>query len=84
MWQAPEVIADPDQCSKQGDVYSFGIVLWELMMMTSPWLGIALPLISQIVQVHFPCLLAWWEHVRSATPPQNGNLSNRMFDILSL
>jgi serine/threonine protein kinase len=53
MWQAPEVIADPHQCSKQGDVYSYGIVLWELMMMTSPWLGIQLPIISQLVQVRF-------------------------------
>lgn len=53
MWQAPEVIEDSSACSRAGDVYSFGIVMYELLMMTRPWTGTPFPLIGHFVQVLF-------------------------------
>lgn len=50
MWQAPEVISNPGSCSKAGDVYSFGIILWELLMMRRPWQGTPLMFIQHLVQ----------------------------------
>lgn len=50
MWQAPEVIANPSHSSKAGDVYSFGIILWELLMMQRPWSGTHLSMIQHLVQ----------------------------------
>jgi serine/threonine protein kinase len=50
MWQAPEVIANPSKCSKAGDVYSFGIIMWELLMMQKPWSGTPHALIQHLVQ----------------------------------
>ena len=50
MWQAPEVARDPTACSKAGDVYAFGIVLWELLLMAAPWQGVHLALIGNAVQ----------------------------------
>lgn len=50
MWQAPEVISNPGNCSKPGDVYSFGIILWEFLMMRRPWQGTPLMFIQHLVQ----------------------------------
>ena len=50
MWQAPEVISNPGKCSKPGDVYSFGIILWEFLMMRRPWQGTPLMFIQHLVQ----------------------------------
>eukprot|EP00892_Ulva_mutabilis_P012726 jgi/Ulvmu1/9826/UM056_0067.1 len=50
MWQAPEVIANPGKCSKAGDVYSFGVILWEFLMMRRPWQGTPLMFIQHLVQ----------------------------------
>ena len=39
LWMAPELMGsiDPRHYGKEVDVYSFGIVLWELMMRLTPW-----------------------------------------------
>lgn len=50
MWQAPEVISNPSHSSKAGDVYSFGIIMWELLMMQRPWSGTHLSMIQHLVQ----------------------------------
>jgi serine/threonine protein kinase len=59
MWQAPEVIESSRNCSKAGDVYSFGIIMFELLMLNRPWPGTPLPLISHYVKVRSlpPCPL---------------------------
>jgi serine/threonine protein kinase len=36
-WMAPEVIRNPAAVSRKADVYSFGIVLWELWALKSPY-----------------------------------------------
>jgi serine/threonine protein kinase len=38
-WSSPEVVAE-GRYSKQADVYSFGIVLWELLTWQEPWAGV--------------------------------------------
>ncbi|KIY91303.1 Putative serine/threonine-protein kinase/receptor [Monoraphidium neglectum] len=35
-WSAPEVVAE-GRFSKEADVYSFGIILWELLTWQEPW-----------------------------------------------
>ena len=51
MWQAPEVIENPEAaCSKAGDVFSFAVVMYELLMMTRPWPRTPLALVSHYVQ----------------------------------
>lgn len=65
MWQAPEVIEHSRNCSKAGDVYSFGIIMFELLMLNRPWPGTPLPLISHYVKVLCPSHLLvsfCWSH----------------------
>jgi serine/threonine protein kinase len=37
LWMAPEVLRGDRNYSSPVDVYSFGIVLWELAMRATPW-----------------------------------------------
>ncbi|KAL2610064.1 hypothetical protein R1flu_028637 [Riccia fluitans] len=39
-WMAPEVLRD-EQSNEKSDVYSYGVVLWELITMQQPWSGMS-------------------------------------------
>ena len=48
LWLAPEVLKNPEAESKEGDVYAFGIILFELLYREVPYKGIeqaSLPLL---------------------------------------
>lgn len=40
LWRAPELLRDPNALSRgsqKGDVYSFGIILYEILGRNGPW-----------------------------------------------
>jgi serine/threonine protein kinase len=45
LWRAPELLRDPNSPARgtqKGDVYSFGIILYEVFERNGPWGGIRL------------------------------------------
>ncbi|XP_033116668.1 serine/threonine-protein kinase STY46-like, partial [Anneissia japonica] len=49
-WRAPEVISDPTFGKKYSDVYSLGVVIWELLTCNKPWDRLSDREISNAVQ----------------------------------
>jgi serine/threonine protein kinase len=61
-WISPEILRDPERVSHKADVYSFGIVLWELWALRAPYQGMDMnKLISLAVNTD--------EEVRPEVPP---------------
>ena len=50
-WMAPEVLRN-DPTDERSDIYSFGVVLWELMTLQYPWEDLSTP-VQIVVQVAF-------------------------------
>lgn len=40
-WTAPEVLENTEASSKASDIYSFGIILWELITREDPYEGMS-------------------------------------------
>jgi len=61
-WVPPEVLRNPDKVSHKADVFSFGVVLWELWALCSPYEGMDMTkLVSLAVNTD--------EKVRPEVPP---------------
>lgn len=39
-WMAPEVIRNSDKIDEKADVYSFGVIIWELLIEKIPYQGL--------------------------------------------
>jgi serine/threonine protein kinase len=55
-WMAPEFLRG-EPSNEKCDVYSFGVILWELLMMQQPWSGLG------PAQVTFHLLMLMWKTV---------------------
>ncbi|KAL4514769.1 hypothetical protein Ndes2437A_g06855 [Nannochloris sp. 'desiccata'] len=61
-WVAPEILRNPDKVSHKADIFSFGIVLWELWALRAPYEGMDMTkLVSLAVNTD--------EEVRPEVPP---------------
>ena len=49
-WQAPERLQNPGLITSQGDVWSFGVIMWEILTGEVPWPGKSLHDLRQLAQ----------------------------------
>ncbi len=58
-WHAPEVLAE-GRHSRSSDVYSYGIVLWELLTWRAPWVDDVSSQFQNVFQVRPGGAVLWW------------------------
>lgn len=69
LWTAPEVLLQEKSCySEKSDIYSFGIIMWEIMSRQTPFEGIAAAAISpMVVSGKRPLLFPEWNDIVTST-----------------
>lgn len=77
-WMAPEVLQSDTNYSHKADVYSFGIVMWEIMSREPPFKGLRPhEIMAQVVNVHARPDM---RRVPQNCPPQYKQILERCWD----
>lgn len=69
LWTAPEVLMQEKGCyTEKSDIYSFGVITWEIMSRQTPFEGVAAAAISpMVVAGKRPLLFPEWNDIVSST-----------------